>query len=108
MPLFIPQPAAVGELGRAREATDDTGETIRFTPVSEERDEEARLHTTVVRYERGDEVLERPWVLHWHTQEGFRALVEAAGLSVAAVLDADGGPATEDADMFVFWLTVPG
>ena len=68
----------------------------------------ARLHTTVVRYERGDEVLERPWVLHWHTQEGFRALAEAAGLSVAAVLDADSGPATEDADVFVFWLTAPG
>ena len=53
-------------------------------------------------------MLERPWVLHWHTQEGFRALAEAAGLSVAAVLDPSGGPATEDADVFVFWLTVPG
>ena len=108
VPLFIPQSGAVGELGRAREAIDDTGATIRFTPLSEERDEGARLHTTVVRYERGDEVLERPWVLHWHTQEGFRALVEAAGLSVVAVLDADSRPATEDADVFVFWLTVPG
>jgi hypothetical protein len=108
VPLSIPGPAAAGDLGRTREATNDSGETIRFTPVSEERDEVARLHTTVLRYERRDEVLERPWVLHWHTQEGFRALAEGAGLSVAAVLEVDGGPAAEDADVFVFWLTVPG
>ena len=46
--------------------------------------------TTVLRYEDGDEVLERPWVLHWHTQDGFRSLAEAAGLAVQAVLDPDG------------------
>jgi hypothetical protein len=105
VPLFIPQPATAGELGRTREATDDAGETIRVTPVSEERDEVERVHTTVLRYERGDEVLERPWALHWHTQEGFRALAEAAGLATAAVLDPNGEPAAEDTELFVFWLT---
>ena len=87
VPLFIPQPAAAGELGRSREATDGYGETIRVTPVAEDRDETARLHRTLLRYERGREVVERSWVLHWHTQDGFRTLAEVAGLHVRAVLD---------------------
>jgi hypothetical protein len=75
--------------------------------VSEERDEATRLQTTVLRYQRGDEVLERPWVLHWHTQDGFRALAAAAGLDVAAVLAPTGGEAAPDATEFAFWLTRP-
>jgi len=47
------------------------------------------------------------WVLHWYSQDGFRALDEAAGLEVAAVLAEDGRPAAPDADVFVFWLTRP-
>ena len=63
--------------------------------------------TTVLRYEDGDEVLERSWVLHWHTQDGFRSLAEAAGLDVQAVLDPDGTPATPDADAVAFLLRRP-
>ena len=35
--------------------------------------------------------LERPWQLHWHTQQGFTDLATAAGLTVSAIL-ADGVP----------------
>ncbi|MGZ8765952.1 MAG: hypothetical protein ACXW2C_09710 [Acidimicrobiia bacterium] len=50
------------------------------------------------------QVLERPWLLHWHTQAGFRELAASAGLETNAVLDTTGAPATESADVFVFWL----
>ena len=43
-------------------------------------------------------------MLHWHTQTAFRLLATSAGLTTAAVLDPEGRPATEDADVFVFWL----
>ena len=51
------------------------------------------------------ESTERSWVLHWHTQPDFHTLADAAGLSVLAVLDPDGGPAGPDATTFVFLLT---
>ena len=74
----------------------DDGRTMRFTVVSVERDEAARLQTAVLRYEleTGDDrtVEERPWVLHWHTQEGFRQLLGDAGLLVGGVLAPDGQP----------------
>jgi len=81
--------------------------TMRVTPIAAERDDEARVMTTVLRYEDGGEVLERPWVLHWHTQDGFRALAEAAGLVVQDVLDPDGRPAAPDADAVAFVLRRP-
>ena len=105
-PLFIPRPGAVGAVGVTREAREPDGSVIRFTTVSQRTDEEARLQTSLLRYERvGDEIVEREWVLHWHTQDGFRALAEAVDLQVAAVLDPTGAPAAADAEMFVFWLT---
>lgn len=109
IPLFIPQPTPTSALGQFREAEGPAASVLRCAPVREERDEAMRLQTTVLRYERladGDiEVLERPWVLHWHTQDGFRALAAAAGLTTVAILDAGGTPATETADTFVFWVT---
>ncbi len=79
-----------------------------MTATSSERDDGARLQTTVLRYEIVDgddhQVLERPWVLHWHTVSGFRALVTDAGLDVAAVLAPDGSPAADDATEFAFVL----
>lgn len=60
----------------------------------------------VLRYERvdGDDVsiLDREWVLHWHTQAGFRTLLGAAGLQVRAVLGTDGRPAAPDTAQVVF------
>ena len=105
IPLFIPPPVADDEIGRTREAVDDHGATIRFRVTAAHRDETTRRQETMTRYERGDdEVLERPWILHWHTQDGFRELAAAAGLETVAVLGADGEPAAAQATEFAFWL----
>lgn len=88
----------------------EAGRLMRCTTVSADRDGEARQQVIVLRYELEQDgrstSLERPWVLHWHTQEGFRALAEAAGLTVTAVLAATGEPAAPDADQFTFLLTL--
>jgi SAM-dependent methyltransferase len=110
IPLFIPPATPASVIGRAREAYESDGSLIKFTPLSEERDEVARTQVDVLRYERvGPDgkrtVVERPWLLHWHTQAGFRALAANAGLTTRAILAADGTPATEDAHEFAFWLT---
>ncbi|CAN5458080.1 hypothetical protein BH10ACT1_BH10ACT1_21450 [soil metagenome] len=108
IPLFIPEPTPGHELGVAREATEADGSRIRVAPVAVDRDEVARIQRTVMRYERlrggNSTVLERTWVLHWHTQAGFRAMAGEAGLNTVAVLDAHGQPVAEDDDVFVFWL----
>jgi SAM-dependent methyltransferase len=108
IPLFIPTPT--GDIGEAREAIDADGSVMRFSIIAERRDEGARVQETLNRYERavdGATVAseDRTWLLHWYSQVGFRALAADAGLSVAAVLDATGRPAADDADVFVFWLT---
>jgi trans-aconitate methyltransferase len=111
IPLFVPDPVPEHQLGRAREHVDDGGRTLRLTATSSDRDDVARLQTTVLRYEviDGDDhqVVERPWVLHWHTQTGFRALAADAGLDVAAVYASDGTPAADDATEFAFVLRRP-
>lgn len=111
IPLFIPDPIAEHHLGHTREHVDDHGRTLRVTATSSERDETARRQTTVLRYEviDGDnhEVVERPWVLHWHTVPGFRALAADAGLDIAAVHTSDGSAAAEDAAEFAIVLRRP-
>jgi hypothetical protein len=81
------------------------------TATSSDRDEVARLQTTVLRYEVVDgddhQVVERPWVLHWHTVPGFRALAADAGLDVHAVKASDGSAAADDATEFAFVLRRP-
>ena len=66
----------------------------------------------MLRYEVVDgddhQTVERPWVLHWHTQSGFTNLAADAGLRVEAVLSADGSSASPDATEFVFVLRRPG
>ena len=104
IPLFIPTPPTDEEVGRPREAVDEHGTTIRFRILGVERDDAARRQQTMTRYERGDEVLERPWVVHWHTQDGFRALAAAAGLETVAILGGNGQPASPTATEFAFWL----
>lgn len=95
-------------LGRPRGLTRPDGSVLRVTPLSQAHDEVGRTQTTVMRYEIVEggttQVLERPWLLHWHTQAGFRELAASAGLETNAVLDTTGAPATESADVFVFWL----
>jgi SAM-dependent methyltransferase len=101
IPLFVPE----DETDRVGEVS-ETG-TMRITRLACARDEEAQRQAVVIRYEDGDESTERPWTLHWHTQEQFAALAEAAGLEVAAIMAPDGREAAPDADQFAFWLTRP-
>jgi trans-aconitate methyltransferase len=111
IPLFIPDPVAEQHLGHVRKHVDDRGRTLRVTATSSDRDDAGRLQTTMLRYEiiDGDDhqVVERPWVLHWHTQSGFRELAANAGLDVGVVFASDGSPATEDATEFAFVLRRP-
>ena len=108
VPLFIPTATEPERLGQAVEATEPSGAVIRVSPISERRDDERRIQETVMRYERitadGHVVEDRPWTVHWHTQEGFRALAADAGLRTAAVLDEHGAPASPDDSTFAFWL----
>lgn len=108
IPLFIPARTPPEDLGRAREATEPSGAIIRVTTLAEERDEQRRIQEAVLRYERieGDEHVteDRPWTLHWHTQESFRSLAAAAGLDTAAILDRHGEPASADEEAFAFLL----
>jgi SAM-dependent methyltransferase len=106
IPLWIPPPSdAVGEL---RSEVDADGSVIRVSLTGEDYDVAARTRRTMLRYERGcdgrTETVEREWLLHWHTVDGFRALASSAGLSVAAVLDDDGSPAEPDATSFTVLL----
>ncbi|HEX2384830.1 MAG TPA: class I SAM-dependent methyltransferase [Acidimicrobiales bacterium] len=109
VPLFIPEPTPEEQFGVTREHVTDDGRLQRVSAVSETRDEAQRLQTTVLRYESTKDgvtdVLERPWQLHWHTQEGFAALAGAAGLAVSAIRSPTGGDAAADASSFVFRLT---
>lgn len=108
IPLFVPDPVPAAEIGVPREHTDESGRILRVTTTATERDEEARLQITVLRYEVVDgdevEVTERPFTLHWWDQSAFRDLAVDAGLRVEAVLSPDGSPAPQDAEQFAFWL----
>jgi SAM-dependent methyltransferase len=109
IPLFIPERTERRALGVTRTHVREDGAELRLTPVSETRDVANRLQITMLRYgiRTPDGVTtseERPWALHWHTQDGFRGLAEEAGLTVSAVLAPDGSPAGPDDTVFVFWL----
>ncbi|MEO7572040.1 MAG: class I SAM-dependent methyltransferase [Acidimicrobiales bacterium] len=110
IPLFVPRPTPADQVGVPRTHVTDDGVTLRVTVLGDERDDEARLQTTRLLYEvESGGVLqreERDWLLHWHTQEGFRQLVGDAGLLVGGILAADGTLAGPDDEQFSFWLTV--
>lgn len=109
IPLFVPAPMLPRHLGVSRTHVDDLGRTMRVTPVSVERDDSARLQVLVLRYELetdGEvEAIERPWLLHWYTQDGFRQLVGDAGLLTDDVLDEGGRRAPSDAETVAFWVS---
>jgi hypothetical protein len=76
--------------------------------VSESRHEADRVQACVLRYERlsaDPAVVERSWVLHWHSVSAFRRLVTAVGLKTTAVRNSDGASASESDDAFAFELT---
>lgn len=108
VPLFIPSPTPPDQFGKPKEVTADDGTVMRVSVVSEDRDEHARIQRTLLRYEKhidGDSIVEeRPWTLHWHTQEGFRELADNAGLTVSAVNDAQGDAFAPDATEFTFLM----
>jgi SAM-dependent methyltransferase len=106
IPLFTPAPTSVGHV---RTATAPDRAELRVSVVAEQRDEQARTQTTLLRYERrrGAEssVVERTWVLHWYPRDVFTELAAAAGLAVAAITDHDGMPAAPDATDLHFRLS---
>jgi SAM-dependent methyltransferase len=110
IPLFVPSTTPEEKLGQVREAVEPDGSIIRVSAIAEVRDEVDRRQETTLRYERvrGDTstVVERPWILHWYSQDRFRAMAASAGLATVMVLDAAGGRAEETADEFAFWLNV--
>lgn len=108
IPLHVPSPTPAGQIGQVRTATAADGAELRFSLVSEERDETMRTQTSLLRYERrrDDEctVAERPWLLHWYTRSEFEKLAAAAGLITVSVTDADGNDVDDDATYLSFRL----
>jgi ubiquinone/menaquinone biosynthesis C-methylase UbiE len=102
VPLLIPAPTDPQQIGRVSEVVAEDGAILRCSVVSADRDEEARIQRSILRYEKhanGTSMVEdRTWLLHWYTQSGFRKLAEAAGLIVAAVQDKEGQTISPDAD----------
>ena len=88
VPLWIPQPTSHADLGLTRETTTADGSIARYTVESEEYDVTSRTRRTLTRYElrAGEraEVVQREWVIHWHTPQGFADLAAAAGLGVVS------------------------
>ena len=71
--------------------------------TGEDYDVAARTRRTMLRYERvrdgRTETVDREWLLHWHTVDGFRALASSRGTRRStAVLDDDGSPAAPGRD----------
>jgi SAM-dependent methyltransferase len=106
IPLFVPPPISPRDLRAPSTSVTDDGATLRCSTVSASRDDGARTQTVVLRYERerdgAVEALERPWLIHWYTQDGFRQLAGDAGLLVEEVVGPDGAPASPDATACAF------
>lgn len=90
VPLWIPDATRAADFGVAREGTDDAGNLLRFTALSEDYDSKARTRTTHVRYERRSpgkplETLDRDWIIHWQTPESIEMLAEEVGLAVVDI-----------------------
>lgn len=111
IPLFIPQPSPAHVLGRTRSHVTDDGATMTLTMLSEHRDEVARTQVTVLRYElqtgQHYQADERPWLLHWFTQDGLRELAAEAGFGTVRIRSIAGGPAAPDAQDWVVILSDP-
>jgi len=95
VPLWIPGPTPVADLGVAREAVDD-GVLLRYTPLAETYDENTRTRVTAARYERVRpdgrvDVADRDWVLHWWDAEAFTALCARAGVELRELEVSDDG-----------------
>lgn len=108
VPLWIPPQTPREEFGVVRRAEADDGSSVAFRALSEDYDPTQRTRMTHTRYERdsrdGQQSADRAWVIHWHTQESFRALADTAGLRVLAMADLQGVPVTGDEEQFLVTL----
>ncbi|MBO3100437.1 class I SAM-dependent methyltransferase [Cellulomonas fengjieae] len=110
VPLWVAGPTPAEQLGAAREAVDDSGAVLRYTPVSEVYDPATRTRRTAVTYERVPttgprERVDRDWVIHWQTLRTITELASQAGLTVRNV---EPPSAAGDADLgaeFTVFLT---
>jgi len=109
IPLWIPGPTQADELGVSRSTTDEAGNQLKYTPLTESYDPDERTRTTACRYERtvgaATEVAQREWIIHWHTPASFEQLCQMAGLVVITVVD-DTTNAAPDALTSSFTVTV--
>lgn len=108
IPLWVPAPTPLAELGVPRE-TEADGAVLRYTPLEEIYEPELRTRTTSTQYERvsstGVESVAREWIIHWHTPEDFRRLCHRAGIKIAWLLDdVTGEDATDDSVEFTATL----
>jgi SAM-dependent methyltransferase len=110
IPLWVPPATPPESFGQPRVAEVADGTVISVAVVAETRDARARTRTTMLRYERHRpagpvEVVERPWLIHWYTPDGFARLAELAGLLVVSSTDDDTGrPASEKSGDFTVIL----
>ena len=111
IPLFIPKPLPPSVFGVWREHTNDDGTHMRFQMVDARVDDLAQVQVATTRYELtkagSTSIVERPWVIHWHTQTGFAAMVAKAGLKVHSVVTNVGTSAGPSDDEFTFHITKP-
>lgn len=86
VPLWIPSPTPEQEIGLTREAVTAEGAIARYTIESEDYDVAVRTRRTHTRYElhKGQqvEIVQRDWIIHWHTPEGLAELAHAASLEI--------------------------
>lgn len=98
IPLFVPEPVPPDHLGVARTHTGADGTWMSVAAVAQDGDVAMRTQRTRLRYEVivpaiEPRILERDWLLHWYSPDGFAALAEGAGLPVRSMTTPDGGTA---------------
>ncbi|MGH7757815.1 MAG: class I SAM-dependent methyltransferase [Candidatus Dormibacteria bacterium] len=87
IPLFVPEPVGVDEIGVPARQDTPTG-WIAWQMVDAARSEAAQTQTLTLRYERVEgsekETLDRDWVIHWISVDVFTEMARRAGLRVVA------------------------
>jgi len=97
IPLWVPAPTLVDELGVCRSDDDGLGVEVRYTPLREKTDRASRTRVTSTRYERvtatDRQVIEREWIIHWQTPSSFRRACRESGLDIVELIDDETGSA---------------
>lgn len=110
VPLWVAGPTPREQFGVARETIDHRGDLLRYTPVSEDYNQNARTRRTTVTYERvprsgPPQRADREWVIHWQTRQAITALASRAGLTVRSVEPSDTAAEGEPGEEFTVYLT---